>query len=89
MRGQHNGAEAASCPEALEMVVVRASTSSQRMHISVGKTRGVRVTTKPTTLCGEVWSGIHTGMHTIEIATTPLSRPVHRQFTAVPPDECV
>src|SRR5258708_36052915 len=24
-------------------------------------------------------------MHTIEIATTPLSRPVRRQFTAVPP----
>jgi len=58
------------------MLVVRESTSSQRMHISVGKTRGTRVTPKPKTLFGEV---------TIEIATTPLSRPVRRQFTAVPP----
>jgi len=35
MRGEHNGAKAASCPEALETLVVRESASSQRMHISV------------------------------------------------------
>ena len=53
--------QAGKITETLETLVVRESTSLQRMHISVGKTRGVRVTTKPKTLFGEVWSGIHTG----------------------------
>src|SRR5258706_757571 len=37
--------QAGKITETLEMLVVRESTSSQRMHISVGKARAGRVTT--------------------------------------------
>jgi hypothetical protein len=76
--------QAGKITETLETLVSRESTSSQRMHISVGKTRGVRVTTKPKTLFGEVWSGIHTGYARDRNRHNSTLASRARQFTAVP-----
>jgi glycerate kinase len=69
----------------LETLVVRESTSSQSMHISVGKTRGVRVTTaRGLARSGRVAVADHASVSGASNVRTTLTRPARIVRISIP-----
>ena len=86
MRGEHNGAEAASCPEALEMVVVRASTSPWATTTSeVGAAPSSATTSLSHTQVPLCWKpACRTWTASRSRAQRPLAGALEAQSTAYP-----